>query len=47
VTFQPQVIRDLIVDDPAIEKHNELRVIKARERKIRSASDFIKDEGLE
>jgi hypothetical protein len=33
--------------DPAIQKHNELRLIKAREPKIRSASDFIKDKGLE
>lgn len=28
--------------DPAIEKHNELRLIKAREPKIRSAKDFLK-----
>jgi uncharacterized protein YjbI with pentapeptide repeats len=27
--------------DPAIQKHNELRLIKAREPKIRSAEDFI------
>lgn len=27
--------------DPAIEKHNELRLIKAREPKIRSAKDFL------
>jgi uncharacterized protein YjbI with pentapeptide repeats len=33
--------------DPAIQKHNELRLIKAREPKIRSASDFIDDKGLE
>jgi uncharacterized protein YjbI with pentapeptide repeats len=33
--------------DPAIRKHNELRLIKAREPKIRSASDFIDDKGLE
>jgi Pentapeptide repeats (8 copies) len=33
--------------DPAIQKHNELRLIKAREPKIRSASDFIKDKGLD
>jgi uncharacterized protein YjbI with pentapeptide repeats len=32
--------------DPAIEKHNELRLIKAREPKIRSASDFIEDKGM-
>jgi hypothetical protein len=28
VTLQPQVIRVLIVDDPAKAKHNELRLIK-------------------
>jgi uncharacterized protein YjbI with pentapeptide repeats len=33
--------------DPAIQKHNELRLIKAREPKIRSASDIIEDKGLE
>jgi hypothetical protein len=33
--------------DPAIQKHNELRLIKAREPKIRSASDFIDDKGLD
>jgi uncharacterized protein YjbI with pentapeptide repeats len=33
--------------DPAIQKHNELRLIKAREPKIRSANDFIEDKGLE
>lgn len=27
--------------DPAIAKHNELRLVKAREPKIRSAEDFI------
>jgi hypothetical protein len=32
--------------DPAIQKHNELRIIKAREPKIRSANDFIEDKGL-
>ncbi len=31
--------------DPAIEKHYELRLIKAREPKIRSADDFIGDKG--
>jgi len=31
--------------DPAIQKHNELRLIKAREPKIRSANDFIDDKG--
>jgi hypothetical protein len=29
--------------DPALQKHNELRLIKAREPKIRSAEDFIDD----
>jgi hypothetical protein len=33
--------------DPAIQKHNELGVIKAREPKIGSASDFIDDKGLD
>ena len=33
--------------DPAIQKHNELRLIKAREPKIRSANDFIEDRGLD
>ena len=33
--------------DPAIQKHNELRLIKARDPKIRSASDFIDDKGLD
>ena len=32
--------------DPAVQKHNELRLIKAREPKIRSANDFIDDKGL-
>jgi len=32
--------------DPAIQKHNELRLIKAWEPKIRPASDFIEDKGL-
>ena len=27
--------------DPAIQKHNELRLIRARELKIRSTEDFI------
>jgi len=31
--------------DPAIKKHNELRLIKAREPKIRSANEFINDKG--
>ena len=30
--------------DPAIEKHNELRLIKAKESKIRSAKDFLDKE---
>jgi hypothetical protein len=33
--------------DPAIEKHHELRLIKAQERKIRRAEDFIDDKGLD
>ena len=33
--------------DPAIQKHNELRVTKARAPKIRSASDFVEDKGME
>jgi len=33
--------------DPAIQKHNELRLIKAQEPKIRSANDFIEDKGME
>jgi pentapeptide repeat protein len=33
--------------DPAIQKHNELRLIKAREPRILSASDFIEDKGLD
>ena len=37
----------LAIIDPAIQKHNELRLIKAREPKIRSANDFIDDKGLE
>ena len=34
-TLKPAII------DPAIEKHNELRLIKAREPRIRSAKDFL------
>ena len=51
-TLSYKSIDDLIkalkpaVIDPAIQKHNELRLIKAREPKIRSASDFIEDRGL-
>jgi hypothetical protein len=30
-----------VIIDPAIQKHNELRLIKAREPVIRSAEDFI------
>jgi hypothetical protein len=33
--------------DPAIQKYDEARLIKAREPKIRSASDFIDDKGLD
>jgi len=33
--------------DPAIQKHNELRLVKARKPKIRSANDFIDAKGLE
>jgi uncharacterized protein YjbI with pentapeptide repeats len=33
--------------DRAIQKHNELRLIKAQQPKILSASDFIKDKGLD
>jgi hypothetical protein len=33
--------------DPAIQKHNELRLIKARQPKILSARDFINDKGLD
>jgi hypothetical protein len=32
---------------PAIQKHNELKLIKAREPKITSADDFIEDKGME
>jgi hypothetical protein len=35
-----KVLKPAIID-PAIQKHNELRLIKAREPKIRSAEDFI------
>jgi uncharacterized protein YjbI with pentapeptide repeats len=31
--------------DPAIQRHNELRLIKARELKLKSASAFIDDKG--
>jgi hypothetical protein len=33
--------------DPAIQKHNELRLIKAREPKIRKAEDFSDVIGIE
>lgn len=33
--------------DPAIQKHNELRLTKAQEPKIRSVNDFIEDKGLD
>ena len=35
------------VIDPAIEKHHELRLIKAQKRTIRKAEDFIQDKGLD
>ena len=41
-----QALKPAIIN-PAIEKHNELRIIKAREPKIRSAEDFIADKGME
>ena len=34
------------VIDPAIEKHEELRQIKAQRHTIRNAEDFINDKGL-
>ena len=40
-----QALKPAIID-PAIQKHNELRLIKAREPKIRSAGDFIDDKGM-
>jgi hypothetical protein len=40
------VLKPAIID-PAIQEHNELRLIKAREPKIRSANDFIGDKGLD
>jgi hypothetical protein len=52
-TLSYKSIDDLIkalkpaIIDPAIKRHNELRLIKAREPKIRSANDFIEDKGLE
>jgi uncharacterized protein YjbI with pentapeptide repeats len=36
-----KVLKSAIID-PAIEKHNELRLIKAQKPKIRSAKDFLK-----
>jgi uncharacterized protein YjbI with pentapeptide repeats len=41
-----KVLKPAIID-PAIQKHNELRLIKAREPKIRSANDFIENKGLD
>ena len=35
----------LAIIDSAIEKHNELRLVKAREPRIRSAEDFIGGKG--
>src|SRR5688500_3480375 len=35
-----KVLKSAIID-PAIQKHNKLRLIKAREPKIRTAEDFI------
>lgn len=52
-TLSYQSIDELIkalkpaIIDPAVRKHNELRLIKAREPKIRSANDFIEDKGIE
>jgi len=36
-----EVLKPAIID-PAIEKHNELRLTKAQKPKIRSAKDFLK-----
>jgi hypothetical protein len=36
----------LAIIEPTIQKHNELRLIKARKPKIRSADDFIDDKGM-
>ncbi|MBU0510728.1 MAG: pentapeptide repeat-containing protein [Chloroflexi bacterium] len=41
-----QALKPAIID-PAIQKHNELRLIKAQEPRIRSAEDFIGDKGIE
>jgi len=41
-----EALRPAIID-PAIAKHNELRLVKAREPRIRSAEDFIGDKGKE
>jgi hypothetical protein len=52
-TLSYKSINDLIkalkpaIIDPAIQKHNELRLIKAREPKIRSAKDFLYDKGID
>lgn len=41
-----QALKPAIID-PAVQKHNELRLIKAQEPRIRSADDFIGDRGME
>ena len=41
-----QALKPAIIDR-AIQKHNELRILKARQPKILSASDFINDKGLD
>lgn len=41
-----QALKPAVID-LAIQKHNELRLIKAREPMIRSAEDFIDDKGLQ
>jgi uncharacterized protein YjbI with pentapeptide repeats len=46
ITTLIKALKPAIIE-PAIQKHNELSLIKAREPKIRSASDFIDDKGLD
>ena len=41
-----QALKPAIID-PAIQKHNELRLIKAHKPRIRSAEDFIGIRGIE
>jgi hypothetical protein len=41
-----QALKPAVID-PAIQKHNELRLIKVREPVIRSAEDFIEDKGMD